>query len=305
MVGQEGPKKGFDSRERVRLAIQHRETDRIPKGEICIDDSVIKKDLNCINVGFEEKVEFIKKLGLDIICLSPIYPVLNSDLPISKDFAWPHLSDWLLRSDLFAFAILDGVFGWGTRILGFREFLTLPMRSPKALLNFIERIEGLNIELAKGLADEGIDGLIIADDVAYQKGLLTSPEIMRRYFFPSLALQVEEMASEGIPVFFHSDGNLNTIMREIIQTGFNGLHCIDPNSDMDIVDLKLRYGEKLCLWGSLDANDLTRSHDRAYSRKLMDTILSVAPKGGFILGTTCGIFEGLDLNRLSAIYSTV
>ena len=305
MAGQEETTKRVNSRQRVRLAIEHRETDRIPKGEICIEDSVIKKELDCINVGFKEKVEFINKLGLDIICLSPIYPALNRDLPGSNDFAWPHLSDWLLRSDLFTFATLDGVFGWGTRIFGFREFLTLPMQSPKDLLNFIKSVEGLNIELAKALADEGIDGLIIADDVAYEKGLLTGPEIMRRYFLPSLALQVEEMAAGGIPIFFHSDGNLNTIMTEIIQTGFKGLHCIDPNSDMDIVDLKLRVADKLCLWGNLDANDLTQSHDPVFSRKLVETTLSVASKGGFILGTTCGIFEGLDLNRLSAIYSTV
>ncbi len=292
-------------KERVRRAIQHLPTDRVPKGEISIDDAVVKRELECSSVGFEERLQFANKLELDIVCVSPEVPASGKKLPEPCDVSWPGLEQWVLESGRFIFAILDGPFEWGIRIMGFNDFITLPMRSAPSVVDFIEKVEKLNIELARHLIDNGVDGLIIADDIAYQRGLLSSPETIKKYFLPSLASQVEKISGKGLPVFFHSDGNFGEIVSDIVRIGFKGVHCIDPNSGMDISALKLQWGKRLCLWGNLSPDDLQESHDPAYLQKLKSTILSLASESGYILGTTCGIFEGLDLEALSALYSSL
>ena len=77
---------------------------------------------------------------------------------------------------------MDGPFEWGMRIYGWERFLTLPVRDTGALEGFLHEATRLNRQLAGGLLEQGIDGVILADDLAYQKGLFTSPQVMRTRF---------------------------------------------------------------------------------------------------------------------------
>lgn len=291
-----------DTRLRVLSAIRHRAVDRVPKGELCIDDAVIRKELGCHRVGFEERLEFVNRLGLDLICLTPKYPLDVRGIPEARDVLWEDLQRWTGNTPLFSFAIIDGVFGWGIRTLGFERFVTLHVRSPLNLEDLIKRVEALNGELSKIVVEQGINGIIIADDIAYTRGLLTSPKIIREYFIPSLERQLEEIAGKGVPVFFHSDGNYGEIITDLIQIGFEGLHCIDSNSGMDALALQQAYGESLCLWGTLAADDLAKSAEPVYFAELIENIRRLNSGGGFILGTNSGLFEGIDVGRLTEIY---
>jgi len=255
-------------------------------------------------VGFEERLEFVDRLGLDVICLSPSYPDPRG-IPEPGDIVWEDLDRWVADTSFFSFAVIDGVFGWGVRTLGFKEFLTLPIRSPLNLADLVKKVETLNVELSGRLAGRGIDGIIIADDIAYNRGLITGPKIMREYFIPSLERQFEKIAGKGVSVFFHSDGNYNEIIPDLIRIGFQGLHCIDRNSGMDVFKLQQAYGEKLCLWGTLDSNDLARSADPVYLDDLLENIRLLNSRNGFILGTNSGLFKGIDLSRLIEIYKSV
>ncbi|WP_066635173.1 uroporphyrinogen decarboxylase family protein [Desulfolucanica intricata] len=293
---------GYSSRERVKRAIEHCETDKIPKGELVIDDNVVAKNLQCSQVRFNEKLKFVKKLGLDIICISPQHPPLDGNLPDVRDFVFPDLKNWVLKTDLFTFAIIDGVFDWGIKLLGFSQFITLHKRSSIDFMDFTKKIEELNLKLAAFLIDSGIDGIIIADDIAYNRGLLISPMDIRKYIFPSLTLQVEKISSQGLPVFFHSDGNFNDIIPDLVEIGIKGLHCIDSYANMDIFNIQALYGKQLCLWGSLSVENTIHANDAKYLHELKKAILSLAAQKGFILGTNCGIFSGLNLNGLINIY---
>lgn len=292
------------SRGRVALAIRGRETDRVPKGEFCIDEAVVKTFLSCDQAGFDENLEFINKLGLDIVTLNPVYPKFTGELPDPGEVAWPDLKRWV-DTGLFSFAVLDGVLGWGVKAFGFNQFLILPGKSPLSFHDLTEKIARFNMENARRLIDAGIDGLIIADDLAYQRGLLLNPQVLRKHVLPSLKSQVAGMSRGGVPVFFHSDGNINEIIPDIIEAGFNGLHCIDRNSSMDISDLQLKYGSRLCLWGSLSAEDLIKAHDPGFLKGMLDMICAAALKKSFILGTDSGLFKGIDLDGLALIYKKV
>jgi len=48
------------SRERVKAVINNQTLDRIPRGELCIGDDLIKDYLNCTDVGFEERAAFVQ-----------------------------------------------------------------------------------------------------------------------------------------------------------------------------------------------------------------------------------------------------
>ena len=294
------------ARERVRLAINHIETDRAATGEITIDDEVVEAFLQTEDVTFAEQAEFVNRLGIDAVCESPHWISSFSDLPNPADARWNDLTSWATKTDRFAFAMLDGIFGWGARVMGFERFLLASARRSLDLVDLTRKVEGLNIDLAKRAVDAGAHGVLIADDIAYNQGTTVSPEALRNFFFPSLARQVKEMAPLKTPVFFHSDGNLNAVMDDLVTSGVQGVQCLEPTAGMDLGYLKAKYGDRICLWGNLGPENLFVKKTVAdLQRTVREIIQTGGPGGGFIFGSTSGLARGMRRENLEIAYRAV
>ena len=295
----------MEPKDRVLAAIRHERTDRTPKGEIFIDDTVVQSSLGCEKVAFEERKEFVRLLGLDLICRSPFFPPQSekTTLPKPSEADWDDLKDWSSQTDRFIFINLDGMMGWGMKLFGFRKWMVdLSRRSPY-LSDYIRAVETLNLELAVQARDLGAMGVLIADDLGYQHGLMFSPELLQLYFFPSLARQTETLINLGLPVFFHSDGNLNGILADLAGMNLAGLHGLEDAAGMDLRSIKQQYGSRLCLWGNLDPGHLVFPRSREEIARQVDSILKAAGRdGGFIFGTNSGLFKGVRPENLRTIY---
>lgn len=298
----------MQSKERIWAAIRHEKADRIPRGEIVVDDAVVRSFLGCTQVGFAERFEFVQSIGLDLFCQGPAFPgqPAGDVLPQPAQAGWGDLDDWVSRTDRFIFITLDGVFGWGTRLWGFQRFAVSLMRGSSDLTVFIRAVEELNLELAQRAQDRGVMGVLFADDLAYQRGLMAGPERLRRYILPSLARQTEALTALGLPVFFHSDGNLNDILEDLADIGLTGLQGLEAAAGMDLGLIKERYGARLCLWGNLDPACLVLPHSREEIAGQIDSILKVASQaGGFIFGTSSGLFKGVKPENMQWVYETL
>ena len=291
------------ARERVSLAINHVETDRAATGEITIADEVVEAFFQVEDVTFAERAEFANRLGIDAVCEPPHWPSAFSDLPDPADARWNDLTPWATKTDRFTFAMLDGIFGWGPRLMGFERFLLASAKRSPDLVDLITRVERLNIGLAQRAADAGADGILIADDIAYTQGTTVSPEGLRNFFFPSLTRQVKGIAPLKIPVFFHSDGNLNAVMDDLVGSGVHGVQCLEPAAGMDLGHLKTRYGHRICLWGNLDPENLFLKRAVVDLQRTVKGIIHTgAPGGGFIFGSASGLTNGMRRENLEVAY---
>ena len=294
------------ARQRVSLAINHIETDRVATGEITIADKVIGAFLHADHVTFSERAAFVNRLGIDAVCESPQWTGPLSRLPDPEEARWADLSAWATQTDRFVFAMLDGIFGWCVRLMGFERFLLISVKRSQELSDLLDKVERLNISLARQAADAGANGILIADDIAYTQGTTVSPEALRAFFFPSLERQIQGIASLKIPVFFHSDGNLNAVMDDLVATGVLGVQCLESQAGMDLGVLKTQYGDRICLWGNLDPQDLFLKKDPQDLRRTVKQIIHTgAPGGGFIFGTTSGLVDGMRRENLETAYQTV
>lgn len=291
----------INSRERVQRVIRWGIADRVPKGELCINDGIVCQVIGCESAGFAEKYSFIQYMGLDLVSLSPVYPQGVKRLPQTSEYTWPHIREWT-RTPLFTFAVLDGAFEWGMRIFNPQKFFALLGKNPQSLGELVRCVEKLNLNMAERLASEGIDAVMIADDIAQQRNLFVNPCILRTAFFPSLGRQVEKMTELGLPVFYHSDGNYGEVLEDLLNLGFTGLQCLEKNAGINIDELQKNYGKRVCLWGHLDADDISRAADADNLKKLNDSIRHLAERGKFLLGTTSGLFQGMDIDLLRKIY---
>ena len=128
------------------------------------------------------------------------------------------------------------------------------------------------------------------------------PDHLRRTYFPYLTLLVLTCQDLGLPVVFHSDGNLWPTSPKMLKTGVNGIHGLDPASAMSLALARQHGGPHLCLWGNLNLGWLAQPHtDEAILAHLHDRLNPVLASP-VILGTCSGLAPGLPLATLDALY---
>ncbi|MDF2571483.1 MAG: hemE 10 [Sporomusa sp.] len=293
----------MEHRIRVERAIKHLPVDQVPCAELVITDKLVQTMFGGQEVTeFRHRLEFVRSMGLDAVCLHPSCNLQSGSIPSAQDIVFNDLNKWV-NTDLFTFAVLDGPVGWGGRLLGFEQMMLQLVRRDPLYGELVAAIETLNKDMMDSLADTGVNGIIIADDIAFNQGVFVRPAALRQTLFPSLARQVIHAQRLGLPVFFHSDGNLTLVLDDIATAGFDGLQCIEALSGMDIAEVKKQYGHKLCLWGNLDPAELI---EPLSLEKLEHTVNHIVAgsngNSGLIFGTSSGLFENMRLESVKAIY---
>ena len=73
---------------------------------------------------------------------------------------------------------------------------------------------------------------------------------------------------------------------------------------MDLASVASQYGKNLCLWGNLDPRYLTDPH--ALPEEIAEAVNSIlaaaGTEGGFIFGTSSGLFKGIRPDNLTEVY---
>ena len=287
---------------RVKAAIKRQPVDRTPCAELVITDELVQTMFGQEAIQFEHRLEFVETMGLDAVCLHPDVASQPEGIPSIQDVAFCDLEKWV-NTDLFTFAVLDGSVGWGNRLLGFEELMRQLVRRQDNFLSLMTAVEQMNMSLMDRLASNGVKGILIADDIAFNQGVIARPAIMRQLLFPSLARQVEHAKRLQLPVFFHSDGNLDLVLEDIAAAGFDGLQCIESLAQMDIGAIKDQYGDNLCLWGNLDPAELIEARSLSQLEASVKNIIAAAGRdSGLIFGTSSGLFEKMRLDSIQAVY---
>ena len=111
-----------------------------------------------------------------------------------------------------------------------------------------------NLKELEKLVNTDVDGVSFMDDWGSQLSLLISPVLWRQVFKPMYKDYCDMAHSRGKYVFFHSDGNIESIYPELIEIGINAI-----NSQlfcMDIERLVEKNGDKITFWGEIDRQNI-------------------------------------------------
>jgi uroporphyrinogen decarboxylase len=145
-----------------------------------------------------------------------------------------------------------------------------------------------HLAAAKRLAAIGVDMIWTGDDVGAQYGMLISPRLWRRFLKPRMAVFVAEVkaANPAVKIAYHSDGNIEPIIEDLIEIGLDVLNPVQP-ACMDPGRLKQRYGKNLCFWGTIDEQrTLPFGTPEEVRSEVRDRIARVGYDGGLILAPT-------------------
>ena len=177
------------------------------------------------------------------------------------------------------------IFETSWAIRGFEETLADLALNPDIVETLFDRMTDLRVIQARQMAEAGVDVLRLGDDVSGQIGMLMSPAMWRRWFKPRLAkiITTAKAIKPDIHIFYHSDGDCQAIIPELVEIGVTVLNPIQPEC-MDPAQIKIEFGDRLAFWGAIGTQSTmpfgTPEKVRAVVKERIET---VGKGGGFLI----------------------
>ncbi|MHC4122548.1 MAG: uroporphyrinogen decarboxylase family protein, partial [Planctomycetota bacterium] len=130
----------------------------------------------------------------------------------------------------------------------------IALEDPIGLACMVKRFQCCYERTEKALQAAGgkIDILWIGDDYGTQKGLLVSPQVWRKLFFPKLKAMCDLGHKYNTKVMLHSCGSTRQIWPDLIEAGVDIYDTVQPEAaDMNPAGLKKEFGDRICFHGTI------------------------------------------------------
>jgi len=146
----------------------------------------------------------------------------------------------------------------------------------------------------------------VSCDIAYKGSTLFSPDFLRRELVPRLAREIEPIKQAGMKVILHCDGDVSSLLDDLIEVGIDGLNPLEPTAGMDMAAVKSRYGKNLVLIGNADPNIVTFGSPEMINAEVKRCIRAAARGGGYFFDTGAGeIMPGLPVENVLTMCEAV
>jgi uroporphyrinogen-III decarboxylase len=175
---------------------------------------------------------------------------------------------------------------WALR--GLEQLLIDFVEDPALARHILDIPFHYHLAAARRLVEMGVDMIWTGDDVGAQNSMLISPAVWRRMLKPYLAEFFSSLKAINprLMIAYHSDGNIEPIIPDLIEIGVDVLNPIQPAS-MDPARLAEQYGGCLRFWGTIDEqHTLPYGTPDAVRAEISARIDTVGRSGGLILGPT-------------------
>jgi len=188
---------------------------------------------------------------------------------------------------------------WSLR--GMENLLMDFLTQPEFVEELFEKILAHNLQIIDAALDYSIDGFYFGDDYGGQNGLLMSPQTWCRFIKPGLAKMFEKVKSAGKVVVLHSCGDVSRILGELIDIGLDVYQTVQPQV-YDLKKLKADYGRDLAFWGGISTQQTLPFVKPAELKDIVKkTIDIMAHNGGYIAGPTHRIAKDVPIENIIAL----
>jgi uroporphyrinogen decarboxylase len=220
-------------------------------------------------------------------------------------------ADWVLRTfkdDYWIVGVtVTTIFETAWALRGYERMLSDFALQPELAEEILEIPYRYHLHAAKKLVEMGVDMIWTGDDVGAQNAMLISPRMWRRFLKPRMANFTAELKAINpeVKVAYHSDGQIYSIIPDLIEIGLDVLNPIQP-ACMDPVRLKKEYGDHLCFWGSIDEQHTLPFGSPADVRtEVLARLQTLGKDGGLIIGPTHHVQLDTPMENFWAMINTI
>jgi hypothetical protein len=192
--------------------------------------------------------------------------------------------------------------------MGLELFTFLQLDYPEVLQDYIEASVARELRRVHAVADVELSPVIlIPEDFATRQGPIFGPEFLGQYHYPYVKELADAWHEHGVKALYHSDGNWQKVIPELIACEVDGFYCLEPNCGMDVVALKNAWPD--LVWaGGVDGVDLmergTEDQVRAeVQRHIRET--NALETGGMFVASSSEINPPIPPENFRAMIQTV
>ncbi len=218
------------------------------------------------------------------------------------DFSKWDVFDKILPKGMKAILLLGKIYTPAWMYMGAETFFNALETDEELVAAIINKIGDIQFQTFLRVTEHPCVGAVLnPDDIAFNTGLLVHPKYLRKYLFPWYKKMGKICREKGIGFIFHSDGDCTEVMDDLIDCGFHALNPIQPNA-MNIVEVKKRWGKKLCLIGNINLDStLTLGTPDDVRAEVYERIRTVGPGGGYMVSSSNSITDYVPPENMKAL----
>jgi len=282
--------------EHVRAAFEHRAPSRLPRGELWIGTTIFEESQMEDNI--DAHLGLCQEMGMDLVSLPVGEPQV---CPLEYRIFSPADIEKVVHSDLFVVAVLSGPFQRVVDKRGLSATLADVGRDTSKIREALGDEAQEVASLIEMCTERGADAVVIADDLAYNRATFFDPSVFRQLIQPSYLELVNKVHRRSSYAILHSDGNIASIVPDIVSSGFDGLSC--QHECVEFSSLKGTYGNRLTLLAGLSCELLdARSLTARRKQRFLEDIVSLSQGGGLILSSSSGLHSSRMLLNARRLY---
>jgi uroporphyrinogen decarboxylase len=141
------------------------------------------------------------------------------------------------------------------------------------------------------------------DDIAYKTSTLVSPKWLRKYWVPRLKRLVDAWHARDTLCLYHSDGNLWSILDDLVYAGIDGLNPLEVLAGMTVKEVRKKYPQ-LFLTGGIDVSQLLSLGTPEEVREVCQQTIREANATGYFIGSSTELHWGVKPENAIAMFET-
>jgi uroporphyrinogen decarboxylase len=194
-------------------------------------------------------------------------------------------------------AFADGTLSIPSGVNMLEQVIWLGEQEEAALEELQRRVEG-DLVRARTLIAAGAEIVLMCADYCFNDGPFLSPAMFAKFVAPFLTYAVRGIQEAGAFAVKHTDGDIMPILDQLVASGADALHSLDPMAGVDIAEVQRLYGDQITLIGNVNCAWVqagTREQIEQSARYCLE--YGGARQGGYVYSTSNCIFAGVPLEN--------
>ncbi len=180
-------------------------------------------------------------------------------------------------------------------------------QEPGWIKEMVDTTSELILETVKMMYKEGFqfDGVWTYNDMGYRNSSLFSPKMYEEIIGPSDKKRNDWFHEHNMQTILHSCGCVKGLIPSLIKHGFDCLQPLEVKAGMDLKELKLKYGDKIALFGGINVM-LMEDPDESKIEKEIKEKFEIGKKGGgYLFHSDHSIPIDVSFNRYQFVMECV
>ncbi|MBD3173882.1 MAG: hypothetical protein GF320_01775 [Armatimonadia bacterium] len=150
------------------------------------------------------------------------------------------------------------------------------------------------LAMARALRDSGAEIVFMCSDYCFNTGPFLSPTMFAEFVTPVLTDFVTGLHDLGMWTVKHTDGDIMPILDQLMASGTDAIHSIDPMAGVDIREVKRHCQDKVALFGNVDCSYLQEGEEELIRESTLYALEhGGVDQGGYVLASSNCIFRGV------------